>query len=273
MFVRGQKGLCKHMLRQPLKGTLTRKPAAVSEPDFYPYEVARSARDKLFFGYQGSSMNERLRQSNTPGTQCMPAPSMFMRTVTADTEVSNMPSCIMDVEERQRETMAMGDFRGIDSQKSLMATMGGLREFNSSHKHTEFNNLKHCISGIDDEHAFPRPGTIWKDTKHQISDPTLEQRGYSMDNKQSIVSMMRPSPFTMCEETKRLSKYHWDNKLENDESSFQSNQCYRDIGVLESSPHVFRGESKVGLHDTAASHYGTDSELDEGCQIVWMGQT
>jgi hypothetical protein len=47
-FVRGRKGLCQHIVRRQIKGTLTRKPAPATEPDFYRSGMTRCTNtDKM----------------------------------------------------------------------------------------------------------------------------------------------------------------------------------------------------------------------------------
>jgi hypothetical protein len=189
-FVRGQKGLCQHIVRRQIKGTLTRKPVLASEPDFYRSDMIRCTNtDKMqLVGRQHDitnstsqsdhMMNARVGQPNTR-TYAMPAPpSMFTNILVTKPEFSNTEGNPGAMGRQLHSKMTFADLQGLSTQ-CLMAAMGAATKFQQVSNGSSVPRFNHATSS---ETHNPAPGC------------------YNTGNE-SVVTMPCPPRYATCHKT------------------------------------------------------------------------
>ncbi len=229
--MRGRKGLCQYIVRQQLKGTLTRKPAPATEPDFYRLGMVRCANSENMqvVGRRGDIARSACRsdllinagfgKSNT-GSYFMPAPPSMIHnnTLLTKTAFSNAHGNPSSLGRQQYTKMSFGEWQGSKDQ-SLLAAMGSAPAMRSqqfcnvspdprfSHAtlfeaHTPEHN---CYKTDDDSISTivcPPRYAICEETPRITHVTNPDPEGYSCN--QSVVSMPAPFRYSRCDGNTRM---------------------------------------------------------------------
>lgn len=119
MFVRGQKELCKYMLRRPMKGTLTRKSAPEAELNFYctgmDFQGDRSTTlSTLIMG----ATDCRVNATGVPASMPPPSSAANNKYARFPALVNNATGCIAPYWCQQHPKMTLGDLQDLNYHQS-----------------------------------------------------------------------------------------------------------------------------------------------------------
>jgi hypothetical protein len=296
--VRGRKGLCKYIVRQQVKGTLTRKPAPETEPDFYRLGMVRCANTENVQAMerQGDTtptlsdlmMTARVAQSNTR-TYSMPSSSMFSNNVVARPPgFSNAHGNSSAMGRQQYTKMSFGDLQGPSAQ-SLMAAMGAAPKFQQFCNGSSVPTFNHTASsethnsepdcyntGNESVVTMLRPPryAICEGTQRMIQLSNPEPEGYRCN--QSVVSMLCPSRYSKYDEAKRI--LHMNNSVEpqfmtNEQPSKAFNVDFDNTGFESFSTSFFPGPAmEAPVIDEPFGTTDNNTIFNESNHFDWMPQ-
>lgn len=281
-----------------MKGTLTRKPAPESEPDFYRLSMMRYVdADKMASGRPDDIMNStslsdlmmnaRVCQSNANRASSFPSASMFPSNLTSKQGFSNSFSD-PDALGRQPYSKASFDDLHGSSTQSLLAAMGGAprgQQFCNESSALTFQTFPHseqcnqeaeCFSrgiGIEPAVSMLRPGryAICEDTKRVMYTSAQDHEGCRGNT--SIISMLCPSRQTRCDEPRQNFKMsHTETRY--DQVSKAYNGDSENTGFDSFSNSFFPGQT-MEAPVVEEIYYATAENstfCNDGSNIDWMQQ-
>jgi hypothetical protein len=213
--VRGRKGLCQHIVRRQIKGTLTRKPAPATEPDFYRSGMTRCTNtDKMqLLGRQHDittstslsdlMMNARVVQSNARTYAMSTPPSMFTNNLVNKPEFSNSEGNPGAMGRQLHSKMTFADLQSLGTQ-CLMAAMGAATKFQ---KFSNGSSVPRFNRATSSETHNAAPGCYNTGNESFVTMPcppryaNFHETNMQDCNSGSVVAMLCPSRHSRGDDT------------------------------------------------------------------------